>query len=51
MGRLAVIGGLVATPIGVGSLALTLYLWFGEWPSSAKQGVDRSKRRAAESSR
>jgi beta-glucuronidase len=40
MGRLAAVAGLLAFVVGVGSLALTLYLWFGDWPQSARQTVD-----------
>lgn len=40
MGRLAVVAGLLAFVVGVGSLALTLYLWLGDWPESARETLE-----------
>ena len=33
--------------VGAGSLGLTLYLWFGDWPEQAKATVDHFRSVAA----
>lgn len=47
MRRLATVAGLLLFVVGAASLALTLYLWFGDWPRSVKESVDYFRSAAA----
>lgn len=40
MRRLFLVGSVCLFVVGVSSLALTIYLWFGDWPTEVKEVVD-----------
>ena len=40
MRRLWMVASVLVFCVGVGALALTLYLWFGAWPAQTRQLVD-----------
>lgn len=44
-------GSAVLFVVGAASLALTLYLWFGDWPAQARHTVDHLRSVAAHSGR
>ena len=51
MRRIGFVVALGLFVVGAGSLAATLYLWFGEWPQQTKQTVDHLRSAAANAGR